>query len=166
MGTVSPQPEAQRWREEGIITNRNHRSNEIVTIKIVKTVEKTVSSNSNIDHGFRVSGIQGSRRASLLPRLPGSLRKAHQRKRFPNNWRLSCATLKSKMVVFQIRGHQHRPQYIILPIIGSPKKVPLILGNPQIECSHKGIGKILGTAMGTAMDHASALDFAYLGMGP
>ena len=34
------------------------------------------------------------------------------------------------MVVPKIRGPQYRPQNTIILIMGTPKKVPLILGNP------------------------------------
>ena len=37
------------------------------------------------------------------------------------------------MVVSQNKGTQYRPQYTIVLIIGTPKKVPLILGNPHIS---------------------------------
>ena len=37
-----------------------------------------------------------------------------------------------QMVVSQIRGPQCRPQYILILIMGTPKMVPLNLGNPQI----------------------------------
>ena len=37
-----------------------------------------------------------------------------------------------QMVVCQNRGTQFRPPNIIILIIGTPKMVPLILGNPQI----------------------------------
>ena len=33
----------------------------------------------------------------------------------------------------KIGGPQYRPQYIIVLIIGTPKMVPLILGNPQFQ---------------------------------
>ena len=36
------------------------------------------------------------------------------------------------VVVSQKRGPQYRPQNTIILIIGTPKKVPLILGNPQV----------------------------------
>ena len=36
------------------------------------------------------------------------------------------------MVVSQNKGSQYRPQDTITLIIGTPKKVPLILGNPHI----------------------------------
>ena len=32
-----------------------------------------------------------------------------------------------------VRGPQYRPQNTIVLIIGTPKKVPLILGNPHID---------------------------------
>ena len=38
----------------------------------------------------------------------------------------------SEMVVSQNKGTQYRPQNTIVLIIGTPKMVPLILGNPQI----------------------------------
>ena len=38
-----------------------------------------------------------------------------------------------EMVLSQNRGPQYRPQNTIVLIIGIPKKVPLILGNPQIS---------------------------------
>ena len=37
------------------------------------------------------------------------------------------------MVVSQNRGPQYEPHYTIVLIIGTPKKVPLILGNPHIQ---------------------------------
>ena len=37
-----------------------------------------------------------------------------------------------EMVVSLNRGPQYRPQYSIIPIIGTPKKVPQISGNPQM----------------------------------
>ena len=40
------------------------------------------------------------------------------------------------MVVSQNRGPQFRPQNTIVLIIGTPKMVPLILGNPQIMLEH------------------------------
>ena len=42
---------------------------------------------------------------------------------------------KAQMVVSQNRGPQCRPQNTIILIIGTPKKVPLILGNPKIVTS-------------------------------
>ena len=42
----------------------------------------------------------------------------------------------------KIRGPQYRPQYIIVLIIGTPKKVPLILGNPHIQpCTKHDLGR-------------------------
>ena len=35
-------------------------------------------------------------------------------------------------VVSQNRGPQYEPHYTIVLIIGTPKKVPLILGNPHV----------------------------------
>ena len=37
------------------------------------------------------------------------------------------------MVVSRNKGPQHRPQHTIVLIIGTPKMVPLILGNPHIR---------------------------------
>ena len=39
-------------------------------------------------------------------------------------------SLSLYMVIYQIRGPQYRPQNTIILIIGTPKMVPLILGNP------------------------------------
>ena len=39
---------------------------------------------------------------------------------------------REQMVVSRNEGPQYSPKYIILLIIGTPKKVPLILGTPQI----------------------------------
>ena len=41
--------------------------------------------------------------------------------------------LLDDMVVFLNRGPQYEPQNTIVLIMGTPKKVPLILGNPHIE---------------------------------
>ena len=46
-----------------------------------------------------------------------------------------------KWKFLKIGGPQYRPQYTIVLIIGTPKKVPLILGNPQMEVSqYSGFG--------------------------
>ena len=44
------------------------------------------------------------------------------------------------MVVSQNKGTQYRPQNIIVPIMGTPKMVPLILGNPHIGGFHGALG--------------------------
>ena len=49
-----------------------------------------------------------------------------------------------KLVVSQNKGTQYRPQYTIVLIIGIPRKVPLILGNPQIGLA----GCIAGARLG------------------
>ena len=41
------------------------------------------------------------------------------------------------MVFSQNRGTQHGPPNTIILIMGSPKKVPLILGNPHIGSYHR-----------------------------
>ena len=40
------------------------------------------------------------------------------------------------MVVSQNKGPQYRPQYIIILTMGTPKKVPLILGNSPLGGYH------------------------------
>ena len=41
--------------------------------------------------------------------------------------------IQVEMVISQNRGPQYRPQNTMILIIGTPKMVPLILGNPQIH---------------------------------
>ena len=46
----------------------------------------------------------------------------------------------------KIRGPQYRPQNIIVLIIGTPKRVPLILGNPHL--GFKGSAQIFPSCFG------------------
>ena len=43
----------------------------------------------------------------------------------------------------KIRVPQYRPQYIIVLIMGTPNKVPLIVGNPHIESPKVGLFRAL-----------------------
>ena len=37
------------------------------------------------------------------------------------------------MVISKNRGNQYRPQQILVLMLGTPRKLPLILGNPHIR---------------------------------
>ena len=49
---------------------------------------------------------------------------------------------KVYMVLSQNRGPQYRPIYIIVLHIGTPKRVPLILGNPHIGWGAVGYSQL------------------------
>ena len=45
--------------------------------------------------------------------------------------------MENEMVVSQNSGPQYRPQYTIVLLMGTPKLVPLIWGNPHMETGNK-----------------------------
>ena len=57
---------------------------------------------------------------------------------------------KVQMVVSQNKGAQYRPQNIIVLIMGTPKIVPLILGNPQISTKRSRPKHIRAATLGSA----------------
>ena len=46
---------------------------------------------------------------------------------------LKALSVRLNLDVSQNKGPQYRPQYSILLILGTPKMVPLILGNPHLK---------------------------------
>ena len=54
------------------------------------------------------------------------------------------------MVVFLNRGPQYEPQNTIVLIMGTLKKVPLILGNPQISHWHEFLNAVWSVVRGFA----------------